>query len=88
MITFWTIYNRPMTHGYVAVRSVLPSEPDELLEEADRAEYVMLSNDLEAIRQRLTGKGHACHNRDPEDHKSIVEVWIRNGSLEQKSGHH
>lgn len=89
MITFWTIYEHPKTVGmYIAMRSVLPSEPDELIEIADRAGYV-LSSDLSAIRTRLSEEGLSCYGRDPEDQPYIVEVWLKGASEgvpEQKSG--
>jgi hypothetical protein len=65
-LQFWTVYCF-LAGTYVACHS-----------RADEAQLgrLMVSSDLEALRDRIERLGFGLYGRDPEDDRTIVEVWV------------
>lgn len=82
MITIWTIYERLIPTlggrpvcGWIASRSAR-LEPDEVQLEV-LGEHVMVSSDIEALRDRLEREGFGQLGRHWRDAPEIVELWLK-----------
>jgi hypothetical protein len=70
-LSMWTIYDHPRDHPevFVARRWEVRDEPTPTSE-------LMISGDLEYIREQMRARGLYCLERSPDDDPKIIETWL------------
>lgn len=72
-LIMWVVYDSPRDYPgkYVARRWMTGPYPDGL-----PTDEVIVSDDLEDIRDELSSRGLVCLERYPGDEPQIVECWV------------
>lgn len=71
-LQMWTIFDRPADYPNSIVARLSEIDAGRVV----ITDQVMFASNLETIRARMLARGLACLKRFPEDHPSIVEVWL------------
>jgi hypothetical protein len=71
-LQIWTIYDRPSDYpsNFVARLSLVGPGGQQ------PTEHLLVSTDLDALREQMMQLGLTCIPRYPEDQPHIVEVWL------------